>query len=188
MKYVFGLALVLLCLPAISQESATPTTYYKTVVQTNWIKPDTNWRSVNGVTYHTIHSTLWGQPLKLKHLEGYNLYGNHVNYYLQVNCLIGNTVFCDILKRQRSPQQWADGGINDDSSPELVSQIMILNYPSPEDLVSGSGISCQCMKTTNYLAAEHKSFEAYDCGIQVTNFVPIIVSKRVKMTNSVASR
>ena len=138
------------------------------VILTNLIDAPYNLRDVNGQTYDITHSELWGTVAEKERLgwAGADLDGNTVRNYISVHQIKGATVLCDIFRSLSYPEKYS--GILHENSREYVRSIIVLNFPKPESLVSGGGIDCVCMRTTNYVNSDGISFVTYDCGTKPT--------------------
>jgi hypothetical protein len=138
------------------------------VILTNLIEAPYNLRDVNGQIYDTTHSELWGSVTEMERLgwAGTDLDGNTVRNYIAVHQIKGTTVLCDIFRSLSYPEKYS--GLLQENSREYVRSIIILNFPKPESLVSGRGVDCLCMRTTNYVNSDGISFVTYDCGTKPT--------------------
>jgi predicted Fe-S protein YdhL (DUF1289 family) len=138
------------------------------VILTNLNEAPYNLRDVNGQIYDITHSELWGPVTEKERLgwAGTDLDGNTVRNYISVHQIKGTTVLCDIFRSLSYPEKYS--GILQENSKEYVRSIIILNYPKPESLVSGGGVDCVCMRTTNYVNSDGISFLTYDCGTKPT--------------------
>ena|SRR5690348_12740694 len=162
---------------------------FKTVITTNWVKPGPFLRVVNDQTYNIAYSKLWGTPIDL--LGGFPRLadnGHPIRYEIVAEQIKGDQVLCSI----DAITYWWETytGVQQDESRDSVKEVVILNYPNPEKLVTGQAFSCRCMRVNNYISPSGVSFAAFDCGIQATNLVPVVKEEKIKIasTNSTAAQ
>ncbi len=192
MKTLFLLTTLLV---TFNCESQIVTNEFKTVLVTNWVKLGEFLRVVNGHLYNTAYSKLWGDLWKLSYSRRLP-YSNYNPWHtltcsVEVNQIGVKGIACDVYEIEYQPETYT-------GAPELVSKtfiknIIVYHYPDSESLVTGQVISgdgqkrpCRCMKVENYFY-NGNSYEAYDCGIQSTNLVPVITETKIRIgdTNSV---
>lgn len=161
-------------------------TQFKTILETNWVKPGPYLRVVNGVTYNIAYSKLWGDISKHEGLGvammRYDVTDADFRLSGAVRLFNGTTVFYDIF-REYDAHDYSTGrtGQFQKTSQEFVKTVVILNCQNTEKLVTGESANFICMKTTNYVNSSGVSFAAYDCGVQATNLVPVIKSIKIKL-------
>jgi hypothetical protein len=157
-------------------EAQTNPAQFKTVLVTNWVKPGIVMRVVDEKLYNTYYSKLWGDPITLmpqRRTIANN--GHFLRYELVANVISSNSVFCDVDAITWWPETYTDAPQDEDR--ETIKSVVIYHYPNPSTLVTGQPFSCRCMKVENYLS-HGISYEAFDCGTQYTNLIPVITNKK----------
>ncbi len=185
MKTLFFLIALLV---TFNSQSQIATNEFKTVLVTNWVKPGPYLRVVNGQLYNTAHSKLWDEVAILGagtlRSDGLNPNPNIAALSAEVETVAEDRITCGIYG-------YAPGvynGVMSDGGKTYVKSIVIYHYPNPKSLVTGQIISgqfasCRCMRVENYIL-KGVSYEAYDCGIQSTNLVPVITKTKIKIANT----
>jgi hypothetical protein len=155
----------------------TPPAQFKTVLVTNWVKPGFVMRVVNGQLYNTYYSKLWGDPITLMPTRKTLANNGHfLRYELVANIIKGDSVFCGVDAITWWPETYT--AVPQDEDRETIKSVIIYHFPNPSKLVTGQPFSCRCMRVENYIT-NGVSYEAYDCGIQSTNLVPVVTSKKL---------
>jgi len=153
---------------------------FEAITVTNWVKPGPYLRIVNGQLYNAAYSKLWENVATLATVGTGSPAANpnhFVGYWAEVETVADDKITCGIYGFDTG-----DYGIMVPQGRNYKKSIVIYNYPNPKSLVtgqiiSGQSASCQCMRVENYIS-KGVSYEAYDCGIQSTNLVPVV--KEVK--------
>ena len=150
-----------ICEAQTNSHTAPP--QFKTVLATNWVKPGESLRVVNGQLYNTAYSKLWmyvGPP---------NPWWDY-----QVEWLEGGGMVVGIYAADNS------GGRN------FKNYIMVYHHPKQKILKTGENLpGCKAMAVDNYVLKNGESIGAFDCGVQSTNFVPVVTKNRISDTNSI---
>jgi hypothetical protein len=87
--------------------------------------------------------------------------GHNERLVCSVHTISGNVVFVDIDNLETRPD---NTGVEQKIGSYYQHSVVILNYPDPSELITGHGISCTCMRTTNYIDKDGHPLVAYDCG------------------------
>jgi len=148
-------------------------------IVTTWVKPSENLLMVNGQLYNTSDSKLWGSPIELAGgLPTLANNGHPMRYEIVAERIGKDKVVCDFDAITYWFETWT--GVRQDEFRQTTKTIVIYHYPAPEKLVTGAVISCRCMRVDNYIQ-NGISLEAYDCGVQSTELVPVIKNAMVKI-------
>jgi hypothetical protein len=186
MKTLFLLTTLLV---TFSCESQIFTNEFKTVLITNWVVPGPYLRVVNGQVYNTAYSKHWDDVAILStgrpHSDAVN--PNHIiGHSVEVESVADDKITCGIYETEYAPETYS--GVMMPDRKTYVKSVVIYNYPNPKSLVtgqiiSGQNASCQCIRVENYIT-KGVSYEAYDCGIQSTNLVPVITKTKIRIANT----
>ena len=163
-EVVFGLV------SAIAQD----TNQYKTVTVTNWVKAGPYLKVVNGKLYNIAYSRLWGQPFA--GLKGLADDGHMIRYEAIPTKQLGDKLFCDIYGITYWYETYT--AARQDESRDFYKTIVI--YHSPTNFIFGKPFFFNCMKVDDLIEDKHFICEAYDCGTDPTNLIPVVKSVRVK--------
>ena len=145
---------------------------YKTVSVTNWIAPGPYLKVVNGQTYNIAYSKLWGQPIGGRTEDDDT--GHFIRYETIPETIKENKTFCEMY----AVQWWYDYyGHPKDEDRWFVKKIVV--YNAPDNLILGRPFKFTCMKVEDYIVGNQFICEAYDCGIQDTNLIPVLKLARV---------
>jgi hypothetical protein len=148
-------------------------------IAANWVKPSENLLMVDGQLYNTSNSNLWGSPIELTGgLPVLANNGHPMRYEVVAERIGKDKVVCDFDAITYWFETWT--AARQDESRQTIKSIVIYHYPNPEKLVTGAVISCRCMRVENYIQ-DGISLEAYDCGVQSTELVPMIKNTLVKI-------
>jgi hypothetical protein len=146
---------------------------YKTITATNWIAPGPYLRVVNGQTYNIAYSDLWGQPAGGPTSDDDS--GHFIRYEVTPEKIKGNKTFCEM----EAVQWWYDYyGHPKDEGRWPVKNIVI--YNAPTNIILGLPYKFKCMKVGDLIDGNRFICEAYDCGIQDTNLIPVVKTMRVR--------
>ena len=148
-------------------------------IVTSWVKPSENLLMVNGQLCNTSDSKLWGSPIELAGgLPTLANNGHPMRYEVVAERIGKDKVVCDFDAITYWFETWT--AARQDEFRQTIKTIVIYHYPNPEKLVTGAVISCRCMRVENYIQ-NGISLEAYDCGVQSTELVPVIKNAMVKI-------
>jgi hypothetical protein len=154
---------------------------FKTVLETNWTFPTTDYRVVGGQLYNIRYSKLWGDPREAAGLSvgDWMWMGYAIRYAIKVNQVRDDKIICAIFRQRYQPETYT--GVLQMVDKEFFEDIVIYHYPNAKSLVSGQDLGdCRCMRVTNYIS-NGVSLIALDCGVQYTNLVPVIKAVKVKV-------
>jgi hypothetical protein len=185
MKNKTFLAVVLLSLlqltNAISQTNALK---FDTVLTTNWVAPGPYLRIVDGQLYNTFYSKKWDYIWRLAHSSPRPYSNPDLNHSIassvEVEKISSDKILCNVYEDEFQPEIYT--GSLTLIGKTFIKTIIVYNYPNAETLVSGNPISgagypekqeVRCIRVKNYMS-ENESYEAYDCGIQSTNLIPVV--------------
>jgi len=146
---------------------------------TSSVKPSKDFRVVDGQLYSTTDSKLWGSPIELAGgLPDLANNGHPLRYEVVAERIGKDKVVCDF----DAITYWFETytAARQDEFRQTKKTIVIYHYPNPEQLVTGEVVSCRCMRVANY-NENGISCEAYDCGVQSTELVPVIKNAMVKV-------
>ena len=145
---------------------------FKTVTITNWIHPGPYLRVVNGQTYNIAYSSLWGNPIGGPSATDD---GDFIRYDVIPMKLQEGMTFCEM---DEVIWHYNYYGHPEDEVRHFMKQIVI--YNAPTNIALGTACTFKCMKVPNLIS--HNSFvcEAYDCGVQATNLIPVVKTISVK--------
>ena len=170
MKFIAILVLILTSWKLFGQDSQIE---YKTVQVTNWIQPGPFLRLVNGQKYNIAYSQLWGQPSGGRTEDDDS--GHFIRYETIPQQIENGKTFCDMY----AIRWWYDYyGHPKDEDRWFVKKIVV--YNAPDNTLLGKPFKFTCMKVGDYVIGNRFIAEAYDCGIQDTNPVPVVKSVRVQ--------
>lgn len=168
MKKLSICILLSLVAPGIAQ---TNLIIHKTILVTNWYWSET-FRQVNGQIYDPRFSAKWKTGLNNDAPQTTQL-----GYFMgdvEAVRITKSNVLCAVYLADNS------GGKN------FQNYVMIYNYPHPKELLTGQRIgNYPCMKVENYQSGGD-SCVAFDCGVPVTNAIPIVKEVKIQLTNSEA--
>lgn len=171
MKFIAILILALTSWTLLGQDYSIE---YKTVQVTNWIQPGPFLRLVNGQKYNIAYSQLWGQPSGGR-TEDDNT-GHFIRYDIIPENIDGNKTFCEMY----AIQWWYDYyGRPKDEDRWFVKKIVV--YHAPENIILGKPFKFTCMKVDDFVIGNRFICDAYDCGTQDTNPIPVLKSIRVRV-------
>jgi hypothetical protein len=171
MKLVTVAAFLMLCLNGHSQT-------------TNWVTPGPYLRIVNGQLYNTYYSKKWdliwraAQPS----IEPYSEIseGDPIGVVVEVQKILPDKIACDVFQTEYENERYS--GQPSLISKKFIKNIIIYNYPSQSNLISGQQISgmgiplekdVRCIRVKNY-TQNNQSYEAFDCGVQDTKPIPVV--------------
>jgi hypothetical protein len=158
----------------------TPPAQSKTILETNWVAPGEYLRVVDGKLYNTYYSKLWVHPA-FDHPPRANPLDNPWNaigYSLQVEFIDTDKIICGVWRDEYKHETYT-GQLGLDDSTHIKS-IVIYHYPNPQSLITGQKIDPVCLKVSNCIS-NGISLEAYDCGVQSTNLVPLVRTVKIKL-------
>jgi hypothetical protein len=160
---------------------ANSQTNFATLTETNWVKPGPYLRVVDGVTYNTAYSKKWGYISGFENLpNGESLGVLRVNL-IKVEAVTNDEVICGIYKQTYHHETYT-GALEPDEGQELLKYICVYHVPNASRLVSGVDFpSIKCMPVAPH-NANGIPINAYDCGLQATNSVPVITKKNIPLT------
>ena len=147
-------------------------------------------RAVNRVVYDTSKSKQWAylseheklgimQPIPMQ--DSSDLYTKS-SLYGSVRQVKGTSVMYDIYRGYYKPDKIVFQMHKTDE--EYVKSVIILNCSYTDKLLTGEDAKFYCMRTTNIVTHEGILLAAYDCGVQATNFVPVVNQVKVKMAST----
>ena len=168
MKLLWAGLILAMALRALGQDSPQ----YKTVIVTNWIQPGPYLRVVNGKIYNTAYSYLWGEPR-----PGLLSVANNdhpIRYDVIPTRVDGNATFCDIYGTTYWYETWT--GQEQDEDRQIYKSIVI--YNAPTNVILDKPFKFTCMKVGDLIQDQRFICEAYDCGVQATNSIPVVKSMR----------
>ncbi len=167
-------------------------------------------RVVDGKLYNTFYSKLWGDPITLMPIRKTIADNGHfIRYELVARFIKNDSISADVDAVTWWPETYTDTPQDEDR--ETIKSVIIYHFPNPEKLVSGQQmtsvdtvgnyfpnpskigtgqkISFRCMRVENYIS-NGISYEAYDCGTQYTNLIPVVTKEKIKIepTNSISDK
>jgi hypothetical protein len=176
---LFG-ALTIFCVANVNIcEAQTNPVQFKTVLVTNWVKPRIVMRVVDGKLYNTSYSKLWVHPAfdnppKANPLDNP---WNVISYSLQVEFVDTDKIICGVWRDEYKHETYtAQLGLDDSTH---IKSIVIYHYPNPHSLITGQKIDPLCLKVSNCIS-NGISLEAYDCGTQYTNLIPVVTKEKIE--------
>jgi hypothetical protein len=159
-----------------SQINAQITNGYKTVLITNYIQPNANFRIVNGITYNVVFSKKWGKFQDLEDLgrdiPDMATTGGVMHFVCSDFQISSNVAFFSISNEHF---KWNDSyTMQYKTFDEFDHKVAVLNCPK-------TGIvDFYCIPITNFLCGDGMFLRCYDCGIQATNPIPYVSRSKMK--------
>ncbi len=153
------------------------TNWFRTEIVTNWINAPPSYRLVNGQLYDTRHSIYWGEVSDfISGLKSGGIYAN-----LQVESIGKTSIICAVYENEKGIRPSGFPAIDETLSGAFIKRILIYHYPNQNELITGQLLmSCVAMRVENW-KANGISLESYDCGLPVTNKIPVLKLVKVKI-------
>jgi len=148
--------------------------HFKTISVTNWVQPGPYLRIVNGQLYNTAYSQLWGEPVLGLPRTGTD--GHPIKYVVVPDKWEGDVLMCNVYGISYWWETYT--GAEQDDPPSFCKTIAI--YHARSNLILNQATIFHCMKVADLVENNRWVSEAYDCGIQDTNPVPIVKFIKVK--------
>jgi len=157
------------------------TNWYVTEMITNWVPAPNYFRTLDGTNYDASHSSQW---LKFSDWNGLgveiidpNNNGDLNHNVGSIRRIIGGVTFIDISKETMRHETYS-GMLYKDGPDEYEKTVVVFNLENPTE----TKFDFYCTKTTNYIDKNGNVFDAFDCGFPDTNQIPIVTSKRFKIS------